>query len=336
MATNVSLPHLDQGVIQNICRYLTVPEILTLARVNKTLYIYCHQDSLWQKLTQAAFGNTQWVIGFLREAGLCKSAEDSELTPALQSLSLATSIPEEGATSVVPRWKQAYERRWRVQNRPQDPTVVQSMQLAQTRFERAEQRIEASYEKPADQQLAFLEEAARELVEVVDILSDHAPSYYLLALVCYLLHAFKQASKLAEMCLALDPDFELAIQLLSESRDKSVGVYGTEGVAPLLTGRRISDALKNALTVLFQRYDRDRDGVWNIRELREFVLLTNGTNPSLAMLQQLCATFSSQPTKGLTFDGLCEFFVQQSLQDHEETRQDLAKHGFDENTLTLK
>ncbi|KAJ1656629.1 hypothetical protein IWQ61_003835 [Dispira simplex] len=336
MATNASLPHLDQWVIQNICRYLTVPEILTLARVNKTLYVHCHQDSLWQKLTQAAFGNTQWAIEFLREAGLCKSAEDSQLAPALQSLSLEAPIPTDGATNVISRWKQAYERRWRVQNCHQDPTVVQSMQLAQTRFEQAEQRIETFYEMSKDQRFALLEEAAHELVQVVDILSDHAPSYYLLALICYWLHAFRQAFKLTEMCLALDPDFELAISLRSESLDKCVGVYGTVDVAPLITDGRISDVLKNALTILFQRYDRDRDGVWNLRELREFVLVTNGSNPSLVMLQQLCATFSTQPAKGLTFDGLCEFFVQQSLQDHEETRQDLAKHGFDSDTLTLK
>ncbi|PIA15863.1 hypothetical protein COEREDRAFT_43816 [Coemansia reversa NRRL 1564] len=119
-------------------------------------------------------------------------------------------------------------------------------------------------------------------------------------------------------------------------------VHGTNGEAPLLdsTCSRPSAQLARALAIIFQRLDRDRDGVLGASELAAMVKITNGQPAPSAMVAQIINAFGGQiqtpggrRVTGWNLGSLTSFFVAQTMQDPKETRQDLAKFGFDPHTL---
>ncbi|KAI8325613.1 hypothetical protein GQ54DRAFT_239444, partial [Martensiomyces pterosporus] len=112
--------------------------------------------------------------------------------------------------------------------------------------------------------------------------------------------------------------------------------------APLLSGSGSgpSAQLAKVLAIIFQRLDKDRDGVLNAAELSSMVRITNGQPAPSAMISQLVGAFGGQvQTKsgrkiaGWSMESLTNFFIAQTLDDPNETRSDLAKFGFDSRTL---
>ncbi|RKP33367.1 hypothetical protein BJ085DRAFT_1103, partial [Dimargaris cristalligena] len=102
---------------------------------------------------------------------------------------------------------------------------------------------------------------------------------------------------------------------------------------PLIVDHDLSEPFRNALALLFRRYNRNRDGVMSRVEFRQFVQDTNGQTPELAFVDSICQHYSGRSSSGMTLPGFCAFFKEQALHEPVEVRDDLAKHGFDKATL---
>lgn len=98
---------------------------------------------------------------------------------------------------------------------------------------------------------------------------------------------------------------------------------------PLMDGKVLAPAVKTVLRQIFAKFDADKDGFWSSKELDTFIFATNGAHPTPQVLKQMIKNYPSTPNGLLKVEGLFEFFRRQTLDDPEETRSDLAKHGYD-------
>ena len=106
-------------------------------------------------------------------------------------------------------------------------------------------------------------------------------------------------------------------------------------VAPLLVGTAASPQLQAAVAEVFGRFDRDGDGALSAAELSALVAAVNGQPPPAAAIQALLRNFRSNRS-GLLVEGLVEFFRRQSLSDPDETRNDLAKLGYNSALVYIR
>ncbi|RKP26694.1 hypothetical protein SYNPS1DRAFT_5990, partial [Syncephalis pseudoplumigaleata] len=89
----------------------------------------------------------------------------------------------------------------------------------------------------------------------------------------------------------------------------------------------LSPQLVRVLTCIFEQFDRDQDRHWSCDELNAFITASNGQPAPPAFLRQFIGRYGEHAGR-LTLDGLLAFFLQQTLDDPEETRQDLVKHNW--------
>ncbi|KAJ2005350.1 hypothetical protein GGI04_002289 [Coemansia thaxteri] len=185
-------------------------------------------------------------------------------------------------------------------------------------------------------------EAAYRLVLVQEYYPHSAECYYLWALICFMLNAFKPSLSFLSIGQTINSDFVPLKELAKEVRSIVKGAYGSGNEAPLLndSGSGPSPQLARALAIIFQRLDTDRDGVLNASELSNMVRLTNGQPPQPAVVSQIIGAFGGQTRtiNGRTVAGwnvasLTNFYIAQTLDDPSETRKDLATFGFDPATL---
>ncbi|KAJ1940703.1 hypothetical protein EC988_006957, partial [Linderina pennispora] len=185
-------------------------------------------------------------------------------------------------------------------------------------------------------------EAAYRLILVQEYFPNSAESYYLLALMCYMVNAFKPSLDILAVGRAINAEFQPIHELMAEVSSIVSNAYGSEGETPLLNaaGSGLSPQVTKVLAIIFQRLDKDRDGVLNSSELAQMVKITNGQPAPAPMVSQLIGAFGGQVrTKtgrklmGWDAESLATFFLAQTLDDPKETRADLAKFGFDPKTL---
>ncbi|KAJ2854445.1 hypothetical protein FB639_006373 [Coemansia asiatica] len=185
-------------------------------------------------------------------------------------------------------------------------------------------------------------DAALRLMVVQDSFPNSAECFYLWALMCFMLNSFKPSLRLLEIGHAINAEFSPISELAAEVRSIVETAYGNEGDAPLLnaSGSGPSNQLARVLAIVFQRLDNDRDGVLNASEIGKMVKITNGQSPPAAMISQIIHAFGGQiqsksgrKVTGWDINSLTNFYIAQTLDDPKETRSDLAKFGFDSQTL---
>jgi Ca2+-binding EF-hand superfamily protein len=113
-------------------------------------------------------------------------------------------------------------------------------------------------------------------------------------------------------------------------------VQGYKGEEELLHDNQLSTALKDVLVEVFNKFDQDKDGALNAKELDSFIFVTNGAHPPPAFLRQMGLRFGANKKGWLTKEGFLAFYLEQTLDDPSETRNDLGVHGYDPQTLKLK
>lgn len=113
---------------------------------------------------------------------------------------------------------------------------------------------------------------------------------------------------------------------------------GYKGEEELLTeeGNQLSPALHDVLVEVFNKFDEDKDGALNAKELDAFIFKTNGAHPPPQFLRQMGLRFGANKKGWLSLDGFLAFYLEQTLDDPSETRNDLSVHGYDSQTLKLK
>jgi hypothetical protein len=112
------------------------------------------------------------------------------------------------------------------------------------------------------------------------------------------------------------------------------GYGGQEDETPLLTDNNtLSAPLSDTLLEIFAVFDKDKDNALNNRELGNFIFETNGSHPPAPFLRQMGQRFGSNARGWLTKEGFLAFYLEQTLDDPSETRNDLGVHGYDPHSL---
>jgi len=95
----------------------------------------------------------------------------------------------------------------------------------------------------------------------------------------------------------------------------------------------LAPKLEQVLTEIFDTFDKDHDGALNNSELSSFIFTTNGSHPPPQFLIQIAQRFGGTKRNWLTKEGFLAFYLEQTLDDPIETRNDLGVHGYDGQTL---
>ncbi|ORX96117.1 hypothetical protein K493DRAFT_259972 [Basidiobolus meristosporus CBS 931.73] len=261
-------------------------------------------EEFWENKYVEIFGDRNLVVSLLQDAGV--------------------QLPED--TLIQPEsWKQFFLEKYSQFQKAKESEGTQTT----TGFREVQQSLKQFQQ---EQDMEHLINACQKIFSILDVNPGNAGCYHLLGFICYLLNSLHQALTLLQIGKSIDESYEPIDELEQEIHGLLDEIEGDEGEQPLLEGNELSEALKSVLEALFSRFDVDQDGALNMTELNEFVFQTNGTHPPPPFFQQLCHIFDSN-SHGLTKQGFFEFFLQQSMDDPLETRQDLAKHGFDPKTF---
>ncbi|KAJ2798728.1 hypothetical protein H4R20_004717 [Coemansia guatemalensis] len=323
---------LPQDLFNLIALKLDIADICAVALTSRRLHKLARCDELWIGKIVEDFGDRDLIVDLLTEAGV-------DIVGNLNA-----------STQLVP---------WKLQQQCHD-SLLTGMECYRDRFVRVfpasgDDRLTYARdsEEAIDQVKLMLRdgpkandevfvEAAYRLVLVQEYFPASAECYYLWALICYMNNALNPSTTLLDIGHSLDSDFMPIRELMAEVQSMKEGVHGTNGDAPLLdaTCSRPSAQLARALAIIFQRLDRDRDGVLNPSELAAMINITNGQPAPYELVVRITNEFGGQiqtsggrRVTGWNPDSLANFFVAQTLEDPKETRQDLAKFGFDPHTL---
>ncbi|KAK9768295.1 hypothetical protein K7432_001134 [Basidiobolus ranarum] len=263
-------------------------------------------QDFWENKYVEIFGDRNLVVSILAEAGV-QLPEESTLNP------------EDWKGFFLEKYTHLQEAK--VSEETQTNNVFTQVQELLRTFQQ-------------QQDMNILVEACLKIFTILDFYPGNAGCYHLLGFICYLLNSLNQALTLLQIGKSIDESYEPIDDLEQEIVGLLDGIEGEEGEQPLLDGTELSEPLQSVLEGIFRKFDKDNDGALNMSELDGFVYQTNGMHPPPPFFQQLCQMFDSN-SQGLTMKGFFEFFLQQTLEDPLETRNDLAKHGYDPKSLLL-
>ncbi|KNE67309.1 hypothetical protein AMAG_12375 [Allomyces macrogynus ATCC 38327] len=183
----------------------------------------------------------------------------------------------------------------------------------------------ATFEKNGD-----VDELHRAVVTGLQSLAQypfHPGLYYVLGFAASVLGLYHEALSIVEFGLALDPTFEdmtgLKERLLTVIKEQPAHHPLLSTLHPPI----LRPAIAQALRAVFAQNDRDRDGAWTHRELRDFIGAMNGARPDIAFCQQFARMFGADVRGFLIEEGFLEFFAQQSANEPDETLRDLERMG---------
>ncbi|CAO3667990.1 unnamed protein product [Rhizopus stolonifer] len=85
------------------------------------------------------------------------------------------------------------------------------------------------------------------------------------------------------------------------------------------------------LKAIFDNFDTDKDGKWNLREIRNFATATNGRPFEDSVIEEIIESFEVDEENRLLYSGFYQMYYMQTLSEPEETLKDFKKHGYDDN-----
>ncbi|KAF7732508.1 hypothetical protein EC973_003254 [Apophysomyces ossiformis] len=201
-------------------------------------------------------------------------------------------------------------------------------------YARAQQHLK-SFQNDGD--ITVLSQVASKMMWILDVFPGHAGCYYILAFILFVLNQLEESMMLLSMGRAVDPEFEPIDELEEEIQRILDGYRGggdEDGVeVALIQDGGLSEPLVEVLEEVFRNFDKDKDGALSAKELDQFIFATNGSHPPPAFLKQMGLRFGANARGWLTKNGFLAFYLEQTLDDPSETRNDLTVHGYDGQTL---
>ncbi|CAO3641071.1 unnamed protein product [Mucor fragilis] len=82
---------------------------------------------------------------------------------------------------------------------------------------------------------------------------------------------------------------------------------------------------------IFDNFDKDKDGKWDLKELQDFATATNGRPFEDAVIEEIIESFEIDKENRLLFSGFYQMYYMQTISEPEETLKDFKKHGYDGN-----
>lgn len=83
-----------------------------------------------------------------------------------------------------------------------------------------------------------------------------------------------------------------------------------------------------ALEEIFARFDKDGDGGWSDDEFDQYHRFVNGTPISPTVVINFKREYGTTDSGAFSLDGFVTFYVEQTIDDAEETWKDLTKLGY--------
>jgi len=97
---------------------------------------------------------------------------------------------------------------------------------------------------------------------------------------------------------------------MAQVEKKIEELEGDEDEEGLLDGKELSEPFKRALEEIFARFDLDKDGSWNLKELDAYIFKTNGSHAPPQVLRQMIRNYPSTSSGNLKLEGcLCGSFL---------------------------
>ncbi|CEI90837.1 hypothetical protein G6F70_002326 [Rhizopus microsporus] len=85
------------------------------------------------------------------------------------------------------------------------------------------------------------------------------------------------------------------------------------------------------LRAIFDNFDKDKDGKWNLKEIQDFATATNGRPFEDSVIDEIIESFEVDDNNNLLFSGFYQMYYMQTVSEPEETLKDFQKHGYDDN-----
>ncbi|KAJ2889968.1 hypothetical protein IWW38_004392 [Coemansia aciculifera] len=99
----------------------------------------------------------------------------------------------------------------------------------------------------------------------------------------------------------------------------------------------LSPKCEAALTEIFERYDKDRDGALNDSEIQAFAMFTNGSPFTEVDLADIRTNLDCTEDGALLKCGFLQLYsLQTNAGDDDETWADLEKHGYNSDLELVK
>ncbi|KAG2197839.1 hypothetical protein INT47_009720 [Mucor saturninus] len=297
-------------ILEELAFILEPQDLLELSKCSKSLYQIFMSDGIWKSKTTLDFGDLFQIYTIIT------TATGFSLDPAL-----AEKFSQEPTD-----WRRYYIQKNKTIS--EDDTAL--MDQADAEYANAQAHLE-TFQQEGNVQI--LVQVASKMLWILDVFPGHAGCYYILGFILFVLNKLEEATILLQMGRAVDPSFE-PIDALEEEIERIADGY--KGEEELLVDNQISPALHQVLVEVFNRFDVDRDGALNNKELDQFIFITNGAHPPPAFLRQMGLRFGANKRGWLSQEGFLAFYLEQTLDDPSETRNDLGVHGYDPQTLRQK
>ncbi|ORX55047.1 hypothetical protein DM01DRAFT_1335344 [Hesseltinella vesiculosa] len=302
-------------LVEQLVLLLEPKDLYQLSLASKTLYTIFSSNSIWRSKSIHDFGNVFHIYTiFTTATGL-------ELQPDLKEK--FSQEPQD--------WKRYYlAKNAEAQSSTDDEKL---MDEADKEYASAQKQLNR-FQQTND--LSILNDVASKMIRILDVFPGHGGCYYMLAFILFVLNQLEEAVILLRMGRAVDDSFEPFDELEQEIQRILDGYKGSKDgdqVQLLTDDSSLSSTLAEVLLEIFARFDKDQDGALNAKELGQFILETNGSRPPPPFLRQMGQRFGCDARGSLTKNGFLAFYLEQTLDDPSETRNDLGVHGYDPHTL---
>ncbi|KAI8985086.1 hypothetical protein BDB01DRAFT_788868 [Pilobolus umbonatus] len=89
--------------------------------------------------------------------------------------------------------------------------------------------------------------------------------------------------------------------------------------------------VEKILKDIFNNFDKDKDGKWNLKEIQDFATATNGRPFQDSVIDEIIESFEVDQDNNLLYSGFYQMYHMQTIAEPEETLKDFKKHGYDDN-----
>lgn len=264
---------------------------------------------VWRQKYAQEFGDPWHVVDVLQAAGI---DVDFEACPV--------------------DWRSQYEGRSSLS----DAEMEQGGRLAEKEFRFAEQEItklRSLAPDGSDFDFAKVVTATTSLMQVVSRIGDHVESYCMLAYLCYFSMAIDEALDLLDIAQAFDNDHPNSAELRRVLEDMREPPLSSSGDYPLTVTNGmmvvLAPRMKTVLMSIFQGFTATDS--FTFEDMAQYTKKTSGQEMPRQFWEFLTSSFPTNDQGHLSFEGFCEFYLQQTLSDEEETYSDLQKHGYRRN-----
>ncbi|CAM0142835.1 hypothetical protein VKS41_002600 [Umbelopsis sp. WA50703] len=304
---------IPEPVLTELAYALDPSDISRLACTCKSFSQIYMSNELWRSKCHHDFGNLFTVYQILTTAGL-------ELDPAL-----VAKFAHEPSD-----WRKYYIEKNKAVNGTAENQNHALIEEGEEEYKKAQQDLQSFQDT---QDVSILNRVASKMVWILDVFPGHAGCYHLLGFILYVLNRLEEAMILLEFGRTVDPEYEPIDDLEEEISNILNGYKGNEDEEPLISDNDLSPKLSQVLNEIFDAFDKDNDGALSNQELGNFIFTTNGSHPPPQFLVQMAQRFGGTRRNWLTKEGFLAFYLEQTLDDPSETRNDLTVHGYDGQTL---